>query len=281
MSVGGPRIALNTGHEIPQLGIGTYLIPREDTERLVAEALEIGYRHIDGAASYGNEREIGRAIAASGIPREEIFVTTKLWNDRHAGDEPRRAFEESLGRLGLEYVDLYLIHWPVPSEDRYVHAWHRLEAIRDEGLARSIGVSNFLVEHLERLARESDTVPAVDQIELHPAFQQAELVARARARGTAIEAWSPLGRGRYPVLEEEPIVRAAAAHGRTPAQVALRWQLQRGHVIFPKTARPERLRENHAILDFELTADEEAAITALDRDGRVGRHPNTVGVSIP
>jgi len=275
---GGPRLALNSGHEIPQLGIGTYLVPREDTERLVSEALEIGYRHIDGAASYENEREIGRAIARSGIPREELFVTTKLWNDRHAGDEPRRAFEESLERLGLDRVDLYLIHWPVPSEDRYAHAWRELERIHAEGLATSIGVSNFLVEHLDRLERETSITPAVDQIELHPAYQRPELVARARSRGIVIEAWSPLGRGRYPMLQEPAILAAAAAHDRTPAQVALRWQLQRGHVVFPKTVRTERLRENFAILGFELEPHEEAAITALDRDGRVGRDPNEVGV---
>jgi len=280
MSAGGPRIALNSGHAIPQLGIGTYLVPLEATERVVAEALEIGYRHIDTAASYGNEAEIGRAIAGSGIPREELFVTTKLWNDRHAGDEPRRAFGESLDRLGLDHVDLYLIHWPVPGEDQYVHAWHELERLAAEGGARSIGVSNFLVEHLDRLAAESGTVPAVDQIELHPAYQQPELVARARSAGIAIEAWSPLGRGRYPVLEEAPIVAAATAHGRTPAQVALRWQLQIGNIVFPKTAHPARLRENFAILDFELAPAEEAAITALERAGRVGRDPNEVGRSM-
>lgn len=277
MSAGGPRLELNSGWSIPQLGIGTYLIPNEDTERLVTEALEIGYRHIDAAASYGNEAEIGRAIAASGVPREELFVTTKLWNDRHAGDEPRRAFGESLKRLGLDYLDLYLIHWPVPAEDQYVHAWHELEQLADEGVTRSIGVSNFLVEHLDRLAAESGTVPAVDQIEFHPAHQSPALVGRARAAGIAIEAWSPLGRGRYPVLEEPPIVAAAIAHGRTPAQVALRWQLQIGNIVFPKTAHSDRLRENYAILDFELSQEEAAAITGLERAGRVGRDPNAVG----
>ncbi len=280
MIAGGPRIVLNSGHAIPQLGIGTYLIPREDTERLVSDALEIGYRHIDTAASYGNEAEIGRAIASSGIPREEIFVTTKLWNDRHAGEEPRRALGESLERLGLDHADLYLIHWPVPVEDQYVHAWHELERFAAEGAARSIGVSNFLVEHLDRLAAESGTTPAVDQIEFHPAYQQPGLVARARSAGIAIEAWSPLGRGRYPVLEEATILAAAAAHGRTPGQVALRWQLQIGNVVFPKTARTERLRENFAILDFELAPEEQEAITALERGGRVGRNPNEVGRSM-
>lgn len=276
---GVPSLALNTGHAIPQLGLGTYLVPADDTEALVSDALGIGYRHIDAAAAYGNEEGVGRAIARSGIPREEIFVTTKLWNDRHLGDEPRRAFDESLSRLGLDYVDLYLIHWPVPAVG-YVHAWHTMEGFVAEGRARSIGVSNFLVEHLDRLAAESDTVPAVDQIELHPAFQQRDVVAAARARGTAIEAWSPLGRGRYAVLEEAPIVAAAAAHGKTPAQVALRWQIQVGNIVFPKTVSPARLRENLDLFDFVLSPEEERAITDLERSGRVGRDPNEVGVSM-
>jgi 2,5-diketo-D-gluconate reductase A len=271
-----PALRLNTGREIPQLGLGVYQIPAAETEQIVLGALEAGYRHIDAAASYYNEEGVGAAIARSGIPRDELFVTTKLWNDRHAGDEPRRAFDESLAKLGLDYVDLYLIHWPIPAADNYVNAWHALESFAADGRARSIGVSNFLVEHLERLAAESGTVPAVDQIELHPAFQQRDLVAYLHQHGIQVEAWSPLGRGRYPLFELEPIVSAARAHGKSPAQVAIRWQIESGNVVFPKSGSPDRIRENFDIVDFELSPAEYAAITDLDGLGRIGRHPNTV-----
>jgi 2,5-diketo-D-gluconate reductase A len=271
-----PSLTLNTGRTIPQLGFGVFLIPPEETQRLVEAAFEAGYRHIDAASSYGNEEGVGAAIAASGIPRDELFITTKLWNDRHEGDEPQRSFDESLDRLGLEHVDLFLIHWPLPERDNYVHAWHALEQIAASGRARSIGVSNFEVEHLERLAAESGTVPAVDQVEAHPAFQQRGLRPYLDRHDIRMEAWSPLGRGRYALLDEAPVVAAARAHEKSPAQIVLRWHIQRGHIVFPKSGDPARVRENIDIFGFALSPDEAQAITDLERDGRVGRRPAEV-----
>ncbi len=262
----------------PQLGYGVFKVPPAETEA-VSEALEIGYRHIDTAAIYGNEEGVGAAIASSGIPREELFVTTKLWNDRHHDDEPRAAIGESLEKLGLEQVDLYLVHWPTPAKDDYVHAFAKLIELRDAGLTRSIGVSNFLVPHLERTVKETGVVPAVNQIELHPAYQRREEVAWAEANGVRIEAWGPLGQGKYDLFGTPAVADAAAAHGVTPAQAVLRWHLQKGIIVFPKSVRPERLRENLDVFGFELTDAEIAAIDALDPldgSGRVGSHPDEV-----
>ena len=274
-----PVITLNDGPEIPQLGYGVFKVPAGDTERAVSEALEIGYRHIDTAAIYGNEEGVGRAIAASGLPRAELFVTTKLWNDAHDGDAPDRAIEESLGKLGLDHVDLYLVHWPTPDNDNYVHAWEKVVGIRERGLTRSAGVSNHLVRHLDRLVDETGVVPSVNQIELHPRHVQADIVGWCAEHGVAVEAWGPLGQGKYDIAACGPVAAAASAHGRSPAQVVLRWHLQRGRIVFPKSVHAERLRENFDVFDFDLTDKQLDAIDSLDPGdgrGRVGSHPNDV-----
>ncbi|MCK9916944.1 MULTISPECIES: aldo/keto reductase [Microbacterium] len=271
-----PSVTLNSGYDIPQLGFGVFLVPPAEAEKAVSEALEVGYRHIDTAAIYKNEEGVGAAIAASGIPRDELFITTKLWNDRQAGDEPLAAIRESLDKLQLDHVDLYLTHWPTPEKNTYVNAWEKLIAIRDAGLSRSIGVSNHLPEHLDRLVAATGVVPAVDQIELHPAYQQRDVLAWAADHGTIIESWGPLGQGKYPLFENPAVVAAAEAHGVSPAQAVIRWHLQRGFVVFPKSTRKERMVENFEVFGFELTADEVAAIDALDTgdgSGRVGTHP--------
>src|SRR5690606_12576133 len=274
-----PALELNDGHSIPQLGYGVFKVPPAETERAVSEALELGYRHIDTAAIYGNEEGVGAAIAASGIARDELFVTTKLWNDRHDGDEPDAAIAESLEKLGLDRVDLYLVHWPTPAKDNYLHAWEKLIALREQGLTTSIGVSNFLVPHLEKIIDATGVVPAVDQIELHPAHQQREVVEWATSRGIRIEAWGPLGQGKYDLFGEPAVADAAAAHGVTPAQAVIRWHLQKGNIVFPKSVRRERLQENLNVTGFTLTDAEIAAIDALDHpdgSGRVSSHPNDV-----
>ena len=274
-----PALELNDGHSIPQLGYGVFKVPADETERAVSEALEIGYRHIDTAAIYGNEEGVGAAIAASGIARDELFVTTKLWNDRHHGEEPRAAIDESLHKLGLDAVDLYLVHWPTPAKDDYVHAFATLIELREAGLTRSIGVSNFLVPHLERVVSETGVTPAVNQIELHPAYQQRDIVDWATAHDVRIESWGPLGQGKYDLFGTPAIAEAAAAHGVTPAQAVLRWHLQKGFIVFPKSVRTERLRENLDVFGFELTDAEIATIDALDPldgSGRVGSHPDDV-----
>ncbi|MBB5633681.1 2,5-diketo-D-gluconate reductase A [Cryobacterium mesophilum] len=270
------HITLNDGTTIPQLGFGVFKVDPAETERIVTEALEAGYRHIDTAAIYRNEEGVGRAIAASGIPRSELYVTTKLWNDRHT-DAPA-ALHESLDKLGLEKVDLYLIHWPSPENDHYVEAWESLVRLREQGLTTSIGVANFLVPHLERLIASSDVVPAIDQIELHPAHQQPETTAFATRHGIHIESWGPLGQAKYPLLENPAVTGAATAHGKSPAQAVIRWHLQNGFIVFPKTNHRERMVENFDVFDFELTDAEVAAITALEGHGagRVGSHPDTV-----
>ncbi|ODU76236.1 MAG: 2,5-diketo-D-gluconic acid reductase [Microbacterium sp. SCN 71-21] len=271
-----PSVTLNSGYDIPQLGFGVFLVPPAEAEKAVSEALEVGYRHIDTAAIYKNEEGVGAAIATSGIPRDELFITTKLWNDRQAGDEPLAAIRESLDKLQLDHVDLYLTHWPTPEKNTYVNAWEKLIAIRDAGLSRSIGVSNHLPEHLDRLVAATGVVPAVDQIELHPAYQQRDVLAWAADHGTIIESWGPLGQGKYPLFENPAVVAAAEAHGVSPAQAVIRWHLQRGFVVFPKSTRKERMVENFEVFGFELTADEVAAIDALDTGdgaGRVGTHP--------
>ncbi|MET0784237.1 MAG: aldo/keto reductase [Leifsonia flava] len=271
-----PSITLNDGHTIPQLGFGVFKVDPAETERIVTDALEVGYRHLDTAKVYGNEAGVGKAIADSGIARDELFVTTKLWNDDQGTQSALDAFDRSLEQLGLDHVDLYLIHWPSPKKDRYVESWKALEQIQASGRARSIGVSNFLVPHLEKLLANTDVVPAVNQIELHPAHQQPAVTAFAREHGIHIEAWGPLGQGKYPLFEAEAVTAAASAHGKTPAQVVIRWHLQTGNIVFPKSNRRERMAENFDVLDFSLTDAEVAAITALEREGRVSAHPDEV-----
>jgi 2,5-diketo-D-gluconate reductase A len=271
-----PTLTLNDGNEIPQLGFGVFLVEPADTERIVLDALEIGYRHIDTAAIYRNEEGVGRAIAASGIPRDELFITTKLWNADQGTESAHEAIDVSLDKLGLEQVDLYLIHWPTPKRDLYVESWKALEQIKADGKAKSIGVSNFLVEHLERVEAASDTIPAVNQIELHPYHQRLAETSYGHDHGIVTEAWGPLGQGKYPLFELPEITSAAAAHDRTPAQIVLRWHIQQRHVIFPKSNSRERIAENFDLFDFELTAAEQTAISGLERGGRVGGDPNEV-----
>jgi 2,5-diketo-D-gluconate reductase A len=267
-----PRISLHDGVEIPQLGFGVFQVPPEETQEVVELALDAGYRHIDTAAAYRNEQGVGAALDTADLPREDVFVTTKLWNSQQGYDSALAAFEASLGRLDLDYVDLYLIHWPVPTEDRFVETWHAFESIHDEGRARTIGVSNFRAEDLERLEAETETLPTVNQIELHPRFQQAELRAWHAEHGVATEAWSPLAQG--DLLDEATIVRVAERHGKTPAQAILRWHLQLGNVVIPKSVTPERIRENIEIFDFELSDEDMDAIGQLDSGGRIGPNPD-------
>lgn len=272
-----PNLTLNDGNSIPQLGYGVFRVPPEETERAVSEALALGYRHIDTARIYDNEAAVGQAIAKSGIPREQLFVTTKLWNDRHHGDAPKTAFAESLDRLGVDYVDLYLIHWPVVETGDYVNAWARLVELRNKGRARSVGVSNFLVQHLERAVAETGVVPAVNQIQIHPRYQQREIIEWCASHGTAIEAWGPLGQGKYDLAGVPAIAEAAASHGVTPAQAVLRWHLQQGRIVFPKSTNADRLRENLDVFGFDLTQSELGGIDAVDPgdgSGRTGPHPD-------
>ncbi|BDZ63597.1 aldo/keto reductase [Agromyces mangrovi Wang et al. 2018] len=271
-----PSVRLNDGHDIPQLGFGVFKVDPVETERIVTDALEAGYRHIDTARIYGNEEGVGRAIAASGIPREELYITTKLWNDDQGGDSARAAFDASLERLGLDYVDLYLVHWPVPSQDRYVEAWNALAGIRETGRSRSIGVSNHLVPHLERLAAETGVTPAVNQIELSPYHQQRDVVAYCAEHGIAVEAWGPLGQGKTALLGDPAVVGIAERHGVSPAQALLRWHLQRGFVVFPKTTSRARMEENLDVFGFELDATEVAQLDALPPTGEHA-DPMTVG----
>jgi len=267
-----PSLTLHDGVEIPQLGFGVFQVPPEETQEVVEHALEAGYRHVDTAAAYRNEKGVGTAIAASGLPREDVFVTTKLWNSQQGYDSTLAAFDASLGRFGFDYVDLYLIHWPVPTEDRFVDTWRAFERIRDEGLVRTIGVSNFRVADLERLQAETETLPTINQIELHPRLQQAELRAWHGEHRVATEAWSPLAQG--DLLDHETVVRVAERHGRTPAQAILRWHLQLDNVVIPKSATPERIRENIELFDFELSDEDMEAFRALDRGERIGPNPD-------
>jgi 2,5-diketo-D-gluconate reductase A len=266
-----PTVALHDGIEIPQLGFGVFLVPPEDTREVVEEALRAGYRHIDTAAAYGNERGVGEAIAASGLAREEVFITTKLWNASQGFDSTLVAFEKSLGRLKMDYVDLYLIHWPVPSRDLYLETWGAFEQIYEEGTARTIGVSNFRIEDLERLEREAHRRPTVNQIELHPRLQQRELRDWHTERQIATESWSPLAKGE--LLSDATIGEVAARYGKTPAQVILRWHLQLGNVVIPKSVTPERIRDNIEIFDFELDNGDMQAIERLDAGERTGPDP--------
>ncbi len=266
-----PSLTLNNGVGIPQLGFGVFKIPEDETQAAVEHALEAGYRSIDTAALYRNERGVARALAASGIPREELFVTTKLWNDRQG--EARRAFEESMDKLGLERLDLYLVHWPVPRQDRYLEAWEALEGLYAEGRVRAIGVSNFLPEHLDRVVALGGTVPAVNQVEAHPALQQRAIQEADARLGIATEAWAPLAR--TTVLADPVVTTIASAHDATPAQVVLAWHRQQGRIAIPKSVTPSRIAENLASVDVTLTADELARIDGLECDGRTGPDPAT------
>lgn len=268
-----PSLTLNNGVAIPQVGFGTFQVPPEDTQRTVEAALEAGYRHIDTAAGYYNEAGVGAAVRASGLPRDEVFVTTKLRNGDQGHDQALRAFEDSRSALGLDVVDLYLIHWPVPSKDQYVETWRAFEKLLADGAVRSIGVSNFLPDHLERLVRETDVVPVLNQVEVHPTFQQRDTLAATTGHGIAVEAYSPLGQGRD--LHADAVTAAAERLGVSTGQVVLRWHVQRGHVVIPKSVTPERIRSNLDLFSFELTDDEVAAIDALEAGERVGADPAT------
>jgi 2,5-diketo-D-gluconate reductase A len=271
-----PHVTLNDGNEIPQLGFGVFQIDPSEAVVAITTALEVGYRHIDTAEMYGNEREVGEAIRASGLDRSEVYVTSKLNNNAHRPDDARRAFDRTLEELGFDYLDLFLIHWPLPTryDGDFVSTWRTMEEFKADGRARSIGVSNFEVEHLERLAAETEVVPAVDQIELHPYFQNREVEAYLKEHGIATEAWAPIAQGK--VLDDPVINEIAEKLGRTPAQVVLRWHIERGRIVFPKSVTPERIRENFELFDFELEPGDAEAIDALDRGeaGRDGPHPN-------
>ncbi|MFE2353168.1 aldo/keto reductase [Streptomyces parvulus] len=275
MSSKVPPIILNNGVEMPQLGFGVWQVPDDEAETAVVQALEAGYRSIDTAAIYGNEEGTGKALAASGVAREDLFVTTKLWNSDQGYDSTLRAFDTSLAKLGLDYVDLYLIHWPMPAKERYVDTYKAFEKLLADGRVRAIGVSNFLPEHLERLTGETSVVPAVNQIELHPHLQQHASREFHAEQGIATEAWSPLGSGKG-ILEIPAIVAIAQKHGRTPAQVVLRWHLQLGNVVIPKSVTPSRIKENIDVFGFTLDTEDLAAISALNEDRRLGSDPAEV-----
>ena len=269
-----PILTLNDDRAIPQIGFGCWQLSDEQAPGLVGQALKAGYRLIDTAAIYGNEAGVGRAVREAGVPREEIFLTTKLWNDRQGRDEARKAFDESLKRLGQEYVDLYLIHWPCPRQHLFVETWKAMIALRDEGRVKSIGVSNFTTENVAALVGETGVAPAVNQIELHPHFQRKGPRADDARHKIVTESWSPLGQGKE--LNDPVIVEIARVHGKTPAQTVLRWHVQLGCVAIPKTARPERIAENFAVFDFALSEAEMERIADLDRaGGRIGPDPAT------
>lgn len=271
--VGQLSLTLNTGDSIPQLGLGVFKVDDDACEQIVLDALEVGYRHIDTAMIYRNEAAVGRAIAKSGIARDELFVTTKLWNSDQGSEATPRALSTSLELLGLDYVDLYLIHWPAPLRDEYVASWRALEDLHQQGLAKAIGVSNFEPEHLERILEAGSIVPAINQVELHPAFQQRTLRGFQEPLGIITEAWGPLGQGKYELAELPGLTDIAEAHGKTIQQIVLRWHLQEGVVVFPKTVRKDRMIENLSVFDFELSEQEMAAMAAMDADRRVGTHP--------
>jgi 2,5-diketo-D-gluconate reductase A len=272
-----PTITLNDGHEIPQLGFGVFQIPPEATAKTTGQALEAGYRHLDTAEMYRNERGVGEAIRASGLSRDEIFITSKLNNGYHRPDDARKAFDQTLSELGSGYVDLFLIHWPLPTlyDGDFVSTWKTLEEFKQQGQARSIGVSNFQVAHLQRLADETGVTPAVNQIELHPYLLNDEVRRYGEQHGIATEAWSPIAQGG--VLDDPVITAIADRLDRTPAQVVLRWHIQRGSIVFPKSTTPSRIEENFNLFDFELEADDVDSISALDKgeDGRTGPNPDT------
>ncbi len=272
-----PNITLNDGNTIPQLGFGVYQIKPNDTVEAVSKALEVGYRHIDTAEMYGNEKEVGEAVRASGLDRGDVFVTSKLNNGFHRPDDAREAFDATLAALGFDYVDLFLIHWPLPTlyNGDFVSTWKTLEQFQRDGRSRSAGVSNFQINHLEQLAAETDLIPAVNQIEVHPYFTNDAVRAYGQEHGIATEAWSPIAQGE--VLGDATITQIAGRLGKTPAQVVLRWHLERGDIVFPKSVTPSRIEENFALFDFELEPGDVDQITALDRgeDGRTGANPDT------
>ena len=267
-----PLVRMRDGLEIPQLGFGVFQVPPEDTAHTVARALDIGYRHIDTASAYQNEAGVGDGLRSSGLERGEVFVTTKCWNDHQGRDAARAALERSLERLGMDYVDLYLIHWPMPSADRYVETWQAFIQAHEEGLARSIGVSNFQPAHLERLVQETGVTPSINQVELHPRLQQQTLRRTHEQLGVVTEAWSPLAQGA--VLDDPEIVAIAEAHERTPGQAVLRWHIQLGNVVIPKSVTPERIAENFALFDFELSDEEMGRIESLEAGERTGPDPD-------
>ena len=271
-----PTIELNDGHRIPQLGFGVFQIEPGETAAAVKTALDIGYRHIDTAEMYQNEQGVGQGIRDAGVDRGEVFITSKLNNGFHEPDDARRAFDKTLETLGFDYVDLFLIHWPLPTlyDGDFVSTWRTLEEFKSDGRARSIGVSNFQVTHLERLAEETDTVPAVNQIEVHPYFGNEDVRGFDGRHGIANEAWSPIAQGK--VLDDPAITRIAEAVGRTPAQVVLRWHLQRGDIVFPKSVTPQRVKENYELFDFELSSVDVNAINELNKGeaGRIGPNPD-------
>jgi 2,5-diketo-D-gluconate reductase A len=267
------QLPLRDGEQIPQLGFGVFQVPPRETEEVVAQALAAGYRHIDTAAAYRNEGAVGQAIRASGLDRGEVFVTTKCFNDDHGYEQAKHALAASLERLEMSHVDLYLIHWPVPIHDKYVETWKAFIEARAEGLVRSIGVSNFNPAHLERIIRETGETPAINQVELHPYFQQRGLRREHEQLGILTEAWSPLAQGK--VLDDPAIVAIADAHGKTPGQVVIRWHLQLGNVVIPKSVTPARIEENLDVFDFELSAAEMESIEGLDRGMRIGPDPET------
>lgn len=272
-----PLITLNDGHHIPQLGFGVFKVPPEETAAAVRAALELGYRHIDTAQMYGNEAGVAQGIRDAGIDRSRVFITSKLNNGHHRPDDARRAFDQTLRDLGTDYVDLFLIHWPLPTlyDGDFVSTWNTLAEFAADGRARSIGVSNFGIHHLQELARETDTTPAVNQIEVHPYFGNDDVRAYGTEHDIVTESWSPIARGT--VLGDPVVIRIAKAAGVHPAQVVLRWHIQRGDIVFPKSVHPQRMRENFEIFDFELSDEEVEALTALDRgeQGRIGPNPDT------
>ncbi|MDK1472101.1 aldo/keto reductase [Streptomyces sp. 549] len=271
-----PNITLNNGVAMPQLGFGVWQVPDDEATAAVGQAIEAGYRSIDTASIYGNETGTGKAVAESGLPREELFVTTKLWNDDQGYDSTLRAFDASLGRLGLEYVDLYLIHWPLPTQDRFVDTWRAFERLYADGRVKAIGVSNFQPAHLQRLLDETSVVPALNQVELHPQLQQDQLRTFHSAHGIATEAWSPLGQGKD-ILTDPQVTAVAEKHGRTPAQVILRWHLQLGNVVIPKSVTPSRIKENIDVFGFELDTTDLSALSSLNTGTRLGPDPDTMG----
>src|SRR5262245_6258357 len=271
-----PSITLNDGNSIPQVGLGVWQTPPEDTERAVATALDAGYRHVDTAAAYGNEKEVGQAIknaAKSGLPRADVYLTTKLWNADHGYDDTLAAFDASMDKLGVEYLDLYLIHWPMPARNAFVDTFKAFAHLRDQGRIRSIGVSNFEPEHLRILVDATGIVPAVNQIELHPLLQQQELREVHAQLGIATEAWSPLGQGS--LLSNPKVTAVAEAHGKTPAQVLIRWHIQLGNIVIPKSVTPERIVSNFDVFDFDLSEQEMASISSLGDGTRRGPDPTT------
>ena len=267
-------LSLNTGAEIPQLGIGVFKVDDDECERVVSDALELGYRHIDTAMIYRNEAAVGRAIANSGIPRDELFVTTKIWNSDQGKDTTAAALETSLELLGLDSVDLYLIHWPAPLREKYVETWLALEELAAAGRTKAVGVSNFEPEHLENILDAGSVVPAINQVELHPAFQQRAVRHVGEPHGIITEAWGPLGQGKYDLAELPGLGELATKHGKTIQQIVLRWHIQEGVVVFPKSVRKERMAENLDIFDFALDANDMNTMVAMDSGRRVGTHPD-------